>query len=226
MTESRKGTMRYRAYDIRWGGNPGNAERLPTIVFLDLEETGAELVAAAVRVLSSMYGAIVDDFELEECAIPSDREPIPLSDKEYLAHGGAICPKCYGRSIDAPDAIQQDGSTAFQRITCNDCEYEWDDMWELRGYEPRFVGNSQEADPEGKPDSQPDMYLQVIWGDTDPSAPEGPFPTEEQRDMRAREMKREWGDENGIYMLDIRQDGRPEMNAYSNGFFEEDDDEG
>lgn len=67
------------------------------------------------------------------------------------------------------------------------------------------------------------FYLFVTWGDVEPEVI-GPFPSEDARNDKAKEIRQEEGDENGIFMLDI-VDGKPETYAYSGGFFEEDEKE-
>lgn len=61
-------------------------------------------------------------------------------------------------------------------------------------------------------------YLLIIWGDLEPEL-EGPFDTEEDRDIRAKKFREEEGDEHGLYMLN--SEGEAEVNAYSGEFFEE-----
>jgi hypothetical protein len=63
-------------------------------------------------------------------------------------------------------------------------------------------------------------YLFITWGDIDPEIL-GPFESEDTRDDRAKELKKEHGDENGIFMLDVEDNGMPSANAYSGGFFKD-----
>lgn len=58
-------------------------------------------------------------------------------------------------------------------------------------------------------------YLLVVWCDIEPEI-QGPFDTEEERDIKAREIRREEGDEHGLFMLDA--EGEVEVNAYSGTF--------
>ena len=61
-----------------------------------------------------------------------------------------------------------------------------------------------------------DRYLVIVVGDIEPELHK--FETDEQRDNAAIEHKREEGDDDGIFKLDI-VDGVPVMMTYSNGFF-------
>jgi len=63
-------------------------------------------------------------------------------------------------------------------------------------------------------------YVLFVEGDIEPSLV-GPFHNTDERDKAAVSLKREHGDENGIFMLDIDTIGRPSVDAYSGGFFEE-----
>ena len=66
------------------------------------------------------------------------------------------------------------------------------------------------------------FHLVVVYGDVDPLIM-GPFEDEESRDQRAIQLKRQHGDDHGIYMLDwkVGDDGGivPEIYEYSAGFF-------
>jgi len=64
------------------------------------------------------------------------------------------------------------------------------------------------------------FYVLFVEGDIEPSLI-GPFRNPEDRDNEAIRLKREHGDEHGIFMLDIDTIGRPSVDAYSGGFFED-----
>lgn len=61
-----------------------------------------------------------------------------------------------------------------------------------------------------------EKYLVIVVGDIEPELHK--FETNEQRNNAAIEHKREEGDDDGIFKLDI-VDGVPVMMTYSNGFF-------
>lgn len=65
----------------------------------------------------------------------------------------------------------------------------------------------------------PEHYLLVIEGDVEPVVI-GPFPTMEDRDDDALEHRWQEGDRDGLFMLDITDDGRPIVNSYSGAFFD------
>ena len=54
----------------------------------------------------------------------------------------------------------------------------------------------------------------------------GPFADADERDRKARELRREHGQDHGIYMLDVDpRSGAPSIDAYCGGFFMEEDEE-
>ena len=62
------------------------------------------------------------------------------------------------------------------------------------------------------------IYLLVVWGDIDPELIECKDVGE--RDRKAKELKGEHGDDNGMFMLSIDRKGNARVGAYSGGFFE------
>ena len=67
--------------------------------------------------------------------------------------------------------------------------------------------------------SEKQYFLLIVWEDIEPDLM-GPFQTEEERDANAKEMKATFGDENGIFFLDL-SGSVPSVGAYSGGFFKE-----
>jgi hypothetical protein len=70
------------------------------------------------------------------------------------------------------------------------------------------------------PEKNTEYYVLVIWGDVSPDL-QGPFADELQRDTRARELKAEYGDEHGIYALEVDSQGRPRVSSYLAMFFDQ-----
>jgi hypothetical protein len=65
-----------------------------------------------------------------------------------------------------------------------------------------------------------DIYLLVIYGDVEPEVL-GPFKDEAERDRKALDIREEGGDEHGIFLLTVEKTThKPEVTAYSGGFFE------
>jgi hypothetical protein len=62
-----------------------------------------------------------------------------------------------------------------------------------------------------------------MWAITNNISPDllGPFPDERQRDARARQLKAEYGDEHGIFALEVDSEGRPTVSSYLAMFFED-----
>jgi hypothetical protein len=70
--------------------------------------------------------------------------------------------------------------------------------------------------------THPQWYVLVVAGDVEPTT-YGPFDTEAERDDWARRYRREQDNEgrDGVFALDVREDGRPMTFPYSAAFFEE-----
>ena len=69
------------------------------------------------------------------------------------------------------------------------------------------------------PEKNAEYYVLVVWDDISPDL-QGPFANEGQRNKRASELKAEYGDEHGIYALEVDSEGRPTVSSYLAGFFE------
>jgi hypothetical protein len=66
-----------------------------------------------------------------------------------------------------------------------------------------------------------DIYLLVIYGDIEPELL-GPFKDEDERDMKALDIRKDEGNQHGIFMLTVEETThKPEVDAYSGGFFED-----
>lgn len=59
--------------------------------------------------------------------------PFKFSLREYIANSGNRCPHCGSFSIEAPDCPEVEGAAAHQRVVCNDCGKEWNDLYTLIG---------------------------------------------------------------------------------------------
>ena len=57
---------------------------------------------------------------------------------EYLLHKGLHCPFCDSEDISASEGMEQDGPTASQRIHCDTCDKQWDDLFTLTGFDDLF----------------------------------------------------------------------------------------
>ena len=82
------------------------------------------------------------------------REHVPTTARvrEYWDACGSFCPRCKSDDIQA-GAIDAEGDEAWQSVTCNDCQYEWFDIFLAAGIEvypdeetedPVFVGIGDE----------------------------------------------------------------------------------
>lgn len=61
-------------------------------------------------------------------------EATAMTEEEYLACGGGQCPFCRSTDITG-DTIEVDGTTAWQPVVCNECDAEWQDNFNLTGYQ-------------------------------------------------------------------------------------------
>ncbi len=64
-------------------------------------------------------------------------------------------------------------------------------------------------------------YLVVVYGDVEPRL-RGPFKTDATRLAAARKHRREEGNEDGLFRLDIDAKGRPSIWPYSGGEMSDD----
>ena len=63
-------------------------------------------------------------------------------------------------------------------------------------------------------------YLQIIWDDIEPEL-KGPYLTEDDRLTAARNLRKAYGRDNGLFTLDILDDGTPVLDAFSGGDLDE-----
>lgn len=61
-------------------------------------------------------------------------KPEPLSEKEYATQYYGNCPACRSDQITG-GGIDVEGNQCFQRVSCQDCEHTWEDVYTLTGYQ-------------------------------------------------------------------------------------------
>ena len=59
---------------------------------------------------------------------------LPMTDGEYVMHGGTHCPFCDSAAIEG-DSVEVDNGTATQEVVCLSCGKAWNDQYKLVGYE-------------------------------------------------------------------------------------------
>ena len=64
-----------------------------------------------------------------------------------------------------------------------------------------------------------DYYLLFLWNDVEPQL-HGPFPTENIRDEKAKELRQKEGEEHGYFPLEITTGSEITVNSYPGSFFE------
>lgn len=76
-----------------------------------------------------------------------------MTDSEYVRNGGVKCPFCRSKSIYG-DSVEIDAGSAWQRITCVDCDRSWNDVYSLNGYEPLDTNKAKPNQPGDNPAKQ------------------------------------------------------------------------
>jgi uncharacterized Zn finger protein len=57
-----------------------------------------------------------------------------LTEEEYVAKAGEMCPACGGDNVMAVGVIEACGRIAWQPVECEDCGATWNDCWILTSY--------------------------------------------------------------------------------------------
>lgn len=52
--------------------------------------------------------------------------------KKYVEGGGVKCPSCENEDIVGDDVLLDEGG-AYQEMSCNACDFEWTDLYNLIG---------------------------------------------------------------------------------------------
>ena len=62
-------------------------------------------------------------------------DSLPMSDVDYVAHGGNRCPFCGSEEIEGSE-VNIDSGYALQEVICQTCDSMWSDVYKLTGYNP------------------------------------------------------------------------------------------
>ena len=142
-----------------------------------------------------------------------------MGDREYVTQGGLVCPFCRNGGIEPVSGMDSEARQCWQEILCRGCGRVWRDIYELTGYEILDEdGNAVATDR--RPGNATSLYLLLVWSDVEPDLA-GPFADETERGAYARHFREKHWAEHGIFALDIPDTGRPEVEGYSGGFFED-----
>jgi len=57
-----------------------------------------------------------------------------LTEQEYVQELGQVCPVCQASDIRTAGQANFDADYAWQLVKCEDCNLEWDDVYQLVGY--------------------------------------------------------------------------------------------
>ena len=57
-----------------------------------------------------------------------------LTQKKYIASGGDFCPLCSSADVES-GPVQADGSHAWAKVSCGNCNADWNDVYQLAGFE-------------------------------------------------------------------------------------------
>jgi hypothetical protein len=55
------------------------------------------------------------------------------TNKEYISNGGNTCPSCHSENITGGQ-VEVDSNSAWQPVTCNECQATWNDTYTLTGF--------------------------------------------------------------------------------------------
>lgn len=58
-----------------------------------------------------------------------------MTNQEYLAANGNLCPHCRSHDINADGAFDADSDYAARAVECNSCQRRWTDTYRLVGWE-------------------------------------------------------------------------------------------
>jgi len=65
--------------------------------------------------------------------MPKQIKAGPMTEKEYVANGGVLCPFCRSENITATEQIQGDDGIATGGVKCLDCGSTWTAYYHLIG---------------------------------------------------------------------------------------------
>lgn len=65
-----------------------------------------------------------------------------MSEAEYVEHRGLMCPVCKSENIEAEE-VNIDAGTAWQEISCKNCNSRWEDSYTLTGYSNLVRGDEE-----------------------------------------------------------------------------------
>lgn len=76
----------------------------------------------------------IQDVEIADDYLPEKPEKIDPKQKYYLDNAGNICPYCHSGNIEG-GSFETDSGVASQKMDCNDCDAEWEDNYDLIGFQ-------------------------------------------------------------------------------------------
>lgn len=59
---------------------------------------------------------------------------MPLTNEQYLAKDGCVCPHCQSANITSSADVRFEGTVIFQPVQCHDCGEKWQDQFNLTGW--------------------------------------------------------------------------------------------
>ena len=57
-----------------------------------------------------------------------------LTNEEYIAKGGNVCPKCESKKTETASHSDVDAEYAYFVISCDGCDFVWEDQYKLIGF--------------------------------------------------------------------------------------------
>jgi len=131
--------------------------------------------------------------------------------KQYLKNGGVTCPICRSDNIGGDSPIEFNAGLIHQKIRCHECGAEWEDEYDLVDVKDENYLVGVELISKGKKVTK--LYSVVIEGDVEPAILDE-YVNDEQRVKAARKYRKQHGDEDGLFRLNIDENGDPELESF------------
>lgn len=68
---------------------------------------------------------------------------VPMTSVKYTDNGGVICPNCESTNLSGTE-VDIDGGIATRTVMCLDCDANWTDLYELKGYRYLDIPDTEE----------------------------------------------------------------------------------
>lgn len=102
-------------------------------------------VVGCFQTMDWVYAVLSDDKAQQNInktkdALESQDHARILSDEEYVAKAGNICPFCQSADVRVIDQTDMTGTDLISPCKCDSCQKWWSDVYRLAGYDPCDAG--------------------------------------------------------------------------------------